>query len=337
MIAPQLFVGIDIAATSFTASWTHDRQSFTTAQTFSQDSDGFARLEQHLDTTGIAPTNTLLVMEATGSYWVSLAVHLHAKSYHVAVINPMQVRNYARSLPRRAKTDALDAHLLVQFAAERQPDPWTPPPQLYHELRQRLVTRDALLTMRQQARNQHHAISQWPITIASALQQLQGVIQDLDARIATLDRELADWLTDSAWAQSATLLLTIPGIGVQTTAWLLVATINFTLHTSAESLAAYAGIVPMNHDSGSSVHRRARIGPGGNARLRRVVYLAAMVACRYNPPLKVFYERLRAAGKPVKVARCAVARKLLHQAWAVVTKQQSFDPAYAQRAHAKVA
>ena len=332
-----VFVGIDIAARSFTASWTQDRQAFTPAQTFPQAPEGYARLERQLATTGVAPAQTLLVLEATSSYWVALAVHLHAAGYHVAVVNPMHLCNDARSLPRRAKTDALDAHLLAQFAAERQPTPWSPPPQVYHELRQRLVTREALVTMRQQARNQQHAISQWPITIASALAQLQGVIDDLDTRIKALDAEIATLLQDSAWAQSAQLLLSIPGIGIQTAALVLVATLNFTTSTSAESLAAYAGLVPLDHQSGSSVQKRARIGPGGHARLRRVVYLAAVSALRHNPAITAFAQRLRAAGKPGQVVVCAAARKLLHQAWAVVTKQQPFDPGYQQPARAQAA
>ncbi len=98
----QVFVGIDIAARSFTASWSGDRRSFTPAQTFPQTPDGFARLEQQLATTGIAPAKTLVVLEATSSYWVALAVHLHAAGYRVAVVNPMHLRNYARSLPRAA-------------------------------------------------------------------------------------------------------------------------------------------------------------------------------------------------------------------------------------------
>jgi transposase len=337
MMVYQMFVGIDIAARSFTASWSSDRCPFTPAQSFPQHPDGFARLERQLTTTGVAPAETLLVLEATSSYWVALAVHLHEAGYHVAVVNPMHLRNYARSLPRRAKTDALDAQLLARFAADRQPAPWTPPEPVYHELRQRLVTREALVTMRQQARNQHHAISQWPITIASALAQLHGVIDDLNARITTLDQEITALLRESAWAASATLLLSIPGIGPQTAAWLLVATLNFTTCTSAEALAAYAGVVPMPYESGSSVHKRARIGPDGHARLRRVVYLAAVSAIRHNPAIRTFAQRLRAAGKPGKVVVCAAARKLLHQAWAVVMKQQPFDPDYPQPARAQAA
>lgn len=331
MCAPQLFVGIDIAAKTFTVSWTTDGQSHAPVFSCDQDTAGFARLDAALTATGIAPAHTLIVMEATGSYWVALAVHLHEAGYAVSIVNPKHLRHYVLSLPRRAKTDALDAILLAQYAEDRRPHPWTPPDEVYHELRQRLVTRETLVTMRQQARNQHHAIIQWPVTVDAVITQLEAVIADLDQRIATLDKELSTLLRDSVWAPTATLLLGIPGIGVLTAAWLLVASLHFTVGDRAESLAAYAGLVPMDHQSGTSIRRQARIGPGGHARLRRVVYLAAVVACRYNPALKVYDERLLAAGKPKKVARCAVARKLIHQAWAVATTQQPFDPTYHER------
>jgi len=91
-------------------------------------------------------------------------------------------------------------------------------------------------------------------------------------------------------------------------------------------VVAYAGLAPVPRQSGTSVRGKAQIGHGGNGRLRTAAYLATLSAVRYNPMLRVFYQRLRAAGKPVKVARCAVARKLLHLAWALVTKRQPFDP-----------
>ena len=114
-------------------------------------------------------------MEATSSYWVALAVTLHDAGYRVSVVNPKQIHNYAKSLPRRAKTDLLDAEVLRQFAAERHPPAWTPPPTVYHELRQRLVARDALTEMRQQARNQRHALQQWPVIVATVLQEFDAI------------------------------------------------------------------------------------------------------------------------------------------------------------------
>jgi transposase len=321
----QLYVGVDIAAKTFTAVWTTSASTFSRAITFDQTPEGFAAFRDRLTTVGSAPAQTLLVAEATGSYWVTWAVYLHQAGYHVAIVNPHQIHTYAESLPRRSKTDALDAHLLAHFAAERRPMPWTPPPAIYHELRQRLVARDGLLQMRQQARNQRHALKQYPVRVASVIEQLDAVIDDISTRITTLDGEIASVLADGAWADSAALLQTITGIGVITTAWLLTTTVNFTLCNSPEQAAAYVGLVPLQRESGTSVRGRATLGHGGNRRLRTALYVASVVAVRHNPIIKAFYERLLARGKPKKVARCAAARKLLHLAWAVATKRQPFD------------
>lgn len=320
----QLYVGVDIAATSFTATWAPDPASAPKASSFEQTEVGFAALQQHLAATGVAPEATLVVLEATGSYWVALAVALHQARYTVSVLNPGQVALFARSLPRRAKTDALDAHVLIRFAAERQPPPWSPPEQVYHELRQRLVVRDGLLQMRTQAKNQRHAVQQWPVTIASALESLDSVIAELDEQVRSLEREIGVVLRDGAWASSAAILLATPGLGLVTSAWLLVATLNFTIAQSPEQLSAYAGLAPLAHQSGTSVRGRAQLGHGGNGRLRTALYMATLSAARYNPSIKAFYERLRAAGKPMKVARCAAARKLLTLAWALVTKNEPY-------------
>ena len=321
----RLFVGVDIAATSFTACWTSTTLQREPTFTFSQTPDGFTTFHERLSALGVTPAETLVVLEATGSYWVALAVSLHQAGFAVSVVNPAHAHNFAHSLPRRAKTDALDAQMLVRFARERQPACWSPPPQVYHELRQRLVARDGLLQMRQQARNQRHALLQWPMVVFCVQQHLDTVIAELDAHLSALDTDIAHILADGAWAESATLLLGITGIGVVTTAWLLVGTLNFEACASAEAAAAYAGLVPLAHESGTSVHGRARLGHSGNARLRTALYLATLTAARFNPLIKEQYERLRAAGKPPKVARCAAARKLLHLAYAVVTKRQPFD------------
>lgn len=154
----RCFVGIDIAAASFTANWATDGKAIdgklqAKTVTFSQSTSGFSALQQQLQATCVAAAQTLVVMEATGSYWIALAVTLHQAGYVVAVLNPAQLHNYVQSLPRRSKTDVLDARVLVRFAAERKPAPWTPPRAVYHELRQRLVARDGLLSMRQPGGN----------------------------------------------------------------------------------------------------------------------------------------------------------------------------------------
>jgi len=325
----QVFVGVDVAAKTFTASWAPPEGEPSPPVTLPQTPAGFLDLQQRLSSTSVAPAATLLVVEATGSYWITLAVTLHQAGFVVSVVNPAQVHNYAKSLPRRAKTDALDAVLLLQFALERQPAPWTPPPAVYHELRQRLVARDALMEMRQQARNHRHALAQWPVQIATVKAQLDAVIADLDQRIATLEHEIAHVLREQAWATSAALLQSIHSIGPLTTAWMLVSTLNFQACATPTAAVAYAGLAPMLYESGSSVRGRPQLGHGGHKRLRTALYLATFNAVRFNPVIKRFYERLCAAGKPKKVARCAAARKLLQIAWAVVRTGQPFDANYA--------
>ncbi len=324
--AYQLYVGIDIAADTFTAAWRTRAGKPTGPFTAEQTPAGFAALQRRLAASGAAPTDALVVMEATGNSWVALAVTLHEVGYRVAVVNPRQAHHCAKAQLRRAKTDALDARDLAQLAAALQPAPWTPPPAVYHEVRQRLVARDGLLVMRTQARNQRHALLPWPVVVAAVRQHRDELIADLDRRVAALEGEIGAVLKDGTWAESLACLTSAPGIGLVTAAWLLVGTLNFALCAGPDSLTAYVGLAPVPRESGRTIRGRRAIGHDGNGRLRTALYMATLSAARYNPAIKAFYQRLRAAGKPEKVARCAAARKLLHQVWALGSKLQRFDP-----------
>lgn len=332
----HLFAGVDIAAATAAAAWMTAEGRPSRAITIEQTSQGYAELQQRLLASGHPASAILLVLEATGTYWVTLATTLHQAGFAVAVINPAQAHDFAKALLKRSKTDAIDAQTLAELGARLQPDPWTPPPTVYTEVQQRLVQRDALVDLRQQVRNQLHALSQQPLVIASVQTRMETLIQTLSDQIAEVEGEIAPALAqDAAWAAAAARLQTITGVGSLTAAWLLVATLKFTVCQSAEEATGYAGLAPNDRRSGTSGRGRSAIGHVGNARLRRALYLATLSAARYNPTIKPFYERLRAAGKPAKVARCAAARKLLHIAWAVVTKEQDFDPAYAEKVQAQ--
>jgi len=222
----RAWCGIDVAAKSFTATWTIDRATFALPLTAPQTSDGIATLQQALTALGPSPVDILIVLEATGSYWISLAVALHTVGFAVSIVNPKQVHHWAQSLPRRGKTDALDARMLTQYAWERQPRSWTPPPAVYHELRQRLTARDGLVSLRQNARNQLHALRQWPVQVTAALQPIEQIISELDRQIGDLETAIAQVLRDGAWATSADLMQTITGIGPLTTAWVSYITIG---------------------------------------------------------------------------------------------------------------
>ncbi len=328
----RLFVGVDIAAQTFTTVWMAPGATPGRPVTLDQTPQGFAALQARLLAAGHVAADILVVMEATGSYWVSLATTLAHAGFAVAVINPDQAHNVAKAVLQRAKTDAIDARMLARLAATLQPVPWTPPPAIYTELQQRLAERDTLIGLRQQVRNQRHALVQLPVVIPAVRTRMEELIATFDAQIAAIEREITQILPrDAGWAASAALLVSIAGVGVLTAAWLLVTTLNFTIGATPEAVTAYAGLAPVSKESGTSVRGRGAIGHGGNKRLRTALYMATLSATRYNPPIKAFYDRLRAAGKPAKVARCAAARKLLHLAWAVVRKGRVFDPLYAQQ------
>jgi transposase len=308
------FVGIDIAAKTFTARWMQAQGRATRPLTCEQTAEGFATLRRQLLASGTDAGQILVVMEATGSYWMALATDLTQAGFAVSVINPKQ-----------AKTDAVDAETLAELGALLRPACWTPPPQVYTELAQRLAERDALVSLRQQVRNQHHALMQRPVVIASVRARQEELIATLDGQIATVEAELAATLQqDEAWAAAAKRLLSIKGIGLLSTVCLLVTTLNFTATDSPAAATSYAGLVPQPEESGSSVRRRARIGHSGNRQLRTAVYLATLSAARHNPVIRATYQRLRAAGK------------LLRIAWAVARKGEAFDPQHEQRRHQRV-
>jgi len=245
-VPPQyrLFTGIDVAANTFTATWTADRVQYAPAVTLAQTPAGIAQRQQHLQATSVAATETLIVLEAPGSAWMAVAVALHAAGFAVSVVNPTQAHDWATSLTRRGKTDPIDARMRTQFAAARQPATWTPPPTIYHELRQRLTAREALRHIRQQTRNQRHALTQWPVSVPAVRAHRDAVIADMDARIAALDAEITQVVPDGAWAASAGLLDSIPGIGVLTAAWLLVLTVNVSRCATPAAVVNYAGLAP---------------------------------------------------------------------------------------------
>ena len=328
----KLFVGIDIAAETASVAILSQDGIAGAEFTIEQTPSGMKRLKRELLATKKKAGHVLVVMEATGNYWMRLATSLFGAGFAVSIVNPTQACHFAQAILKRAKTDAIDARMLAQYARILQPQPWAPAPPIYEELLQRLSERDNLVQMRQQVRNQLHALRHRPDVICAVEQRMGQLLVTFQAQIETIEGEIKSLMQQGhAWAIAAQLLQSIPGVGAITAAWLLVATHNFTSCESPEQLAAYAGLAPYPHQSGTSVHHRSSIGHTGHARLRRALYLATLSATRYNPFIKKFYDRLRVQGKPMKVARCAAARKLIHLAWAVVMKQTPFAPDYQQK------
>jgi len=323
------FVGIDIAASSATISWRTPSQPASKAWTIAQQPHAYARLVAQLSALA-APASCLVVMEATSTYWLALALHLHQAGFAVSVVNPSQPHHFAQLRLQRTKTDAVDARLLADFACQFQPGCWTPPPPMLEQLRQSLTLRAALLDSRTQQRNRLHALLHNPQADPFVLSLMQQQLTDLQHQLDALTAHLtALLLGDHPWREAVHHLLSIPGMGVISAAWIVVATHAFARCATPEQAVAFAGLAPHAHDSGSSLRGQRTVGHGGHKALRDCLYMAAGVAARFNPRLRAFYERSLASGKAKKVARLAVARKLIHLAWTLVVKQQDFDPHYA--------
>jgi transposase len=187
----QLFAGIDVSAATFTVSLMPATGRPSRPIIIEQTAQGYALLQQQLCASGILPQAILVVLEATGSYWITLATTLAEAGFAVSVINPAQAHDFAKALLKRAKTDDLDAQMLAELAARLQPEPWTPPPAVYAELQQRLMQREALVQIRTQVRNQRHALLRQPRVVAAVRQRMDELIKTLDQQIADSERELA--------------------------------------------------------------------------------------------------------------------------------------------------
>ena len=326
-----LFVGVDISAQTASVSWGSEISKLSKSITIRQSPKDWQKLVDRLLPLLGKASDCLVVMEATGTYWMQMALYLYEAGLTVSVINPIRSRYFARMLLQKAKTDAVDARLLAHLAIVMQPDGWTPPPSIYYELQQRLAYRDDLIAMRLQESNRLHALHHQAKIISSIQERLERHIQALSESIQALDQEIEALLaSENEWAQSAAYLQSIPGIGANTAAWILTATLNFAACRSPEEAVAFAGLAPYARQSGTSLHSKRSIGHGGHERLRRAMYLAAVPSVRFNPIIQAFYQQLVARGKAKKLALCAAARKLLHLAWTLVTKKRFFNPKYRQ-------
>lgn len=266
-------------------------------------------------------TPALIVLEATGGYETAVATALALAGLPVALVNPRQVRDFARALGRLAKTDSIDAAVLALFAERVRPAP-RPLPDDAHQALAALVTRRRQLVEMLTTERLRLPLAKGPIR-----HDLHAHIHWLEQRVKETDKDLRATLkTSPLWQATTRLLQSVPGIG-PTTAAILIAELPELGHLSRQQLGALVGVAPLNHDSGQ--YRGLRRIWGGRAQVRRALYMAALVATRYNPVIRAFYRHLLAAGKPKLVALVACMRKLLTILNAMIKAQQAWAPTHA--------
>jgi transposase len=319
-------LGLDIAKATFSACLIRESGKLR-HKSFANSPAGFAQLSGWLKQLAASPAHACL--EATGTYYEALAAYLHAEGHAVSVVNPAAIKAYAQSRLSRTKNDRVDATLIAGFCAERRPAPWQPPAPELREL-QALVRRlDSLQEMRTMEENRLSS----GVTVAAVRASLEDSISYLTAQIEKTEALIHDHINrHPGLRRQRELLDSIPGVGSATAAVLLGEVPDLLQYKSARQVAAFAGLVPRERQSGSSIRGRVRLSKIGNARLRKALYFPAITALRCSPFFQSWAEGLRQRGKSKMAVIGAAMRKLVHLAYGVLKTGKPFDPEWAKRA-----
>lgn len=306
-------IGIDVSKATLDVAALPDGEAWTVPN----DDAGLAELTPRL----VALAPVVIVLEATGGFEMLAALTLAQAGLPVAVVNPRQVRDFAKAMGRLAKTDTLDAGILALFAQRIRPEP-RPLPDEAALLLEGLLTRRRQIVDMLTAEKNRLGFARGPIK-----RDITQHIRWLEKRLADVDGDLQDAVAASPLYQAkADLLRSVLGVGQVTTLTLLAALPELG-QLSRHQIAALVGVAPMNRDSGTM--RGKRMVWGGRAPVRAVLYMAVLVGIKHNPVLRVVYERLRASGKPFKVAATACMRKLLTILNAMLHQNRRWDPEHA--------
>jgi transposase len=291
-----IYVGIDVAKDRLDVHVRPDGEAFAVAR----DGEGLAALVERL----AALDPALIVLEATGGFETTVAAAIGAAQLPLAVVNPRQIRDFARATGRLAKTDALDAAAIARFAEAIRPEPRPLPDAQARALGELVTRRRQLIAMIVAETHRKRQLSQRRL-----LRGIDRHLAALQKDLSAIEGDIGEMIRGSPlWREKEDLLKSVPGIG-DATARVLISELPELGQIDRRSLAALAGLAPMNRDSGKMRGRR-RIR-GGRATVRTALYMATLSAIRCNPAIKPYYVHLRAAGKTGKQALVACMRKLL--------------------------
>jgi transposase len=291
-----MFIGIDVAKDRLDVHVRPSGEAFAVAR----DGEGLAVLVARLE----ALQPTAIVLEATGGFERTVAAALAAAKLPLSVVNPRQIRDFARATGKLAKTDALDAAAIAHFAEAVRPELRPIPDAQAQALGEMVTRRRQIVEMIVAETHRRRQLTQRLL-----LRRLDRHLALLQEELSEIERDLSNTIGGTpAWRESEDLLKTVPGIG-NATARTLLAELPELGTLDRKQIAALVGVAPLNRDSGTMRGRRSTWG--GRASVRSVLYMAALVATRHNVAIATFYKRLRNAGKPAKVALTAVMRKLL--------------------------
>lgn len=314
----QSYLGIDISKKSFHVSLIKDIEKKPYSKHFSNDAAGFAELLEWLGKRKVEQVHAC--MEATGKYTEGLATFLHDRGFLVSIVNPAQIKGFASSELARTKTDKADAKLIARFCLRIQPGLWQPEP--LHVRRLKALQRrfdDVQSIILQEENRKESADTQMHASYDSSIEFHKNQLRELE-------RDIQSHIDDDPdLKEKKALLETIPGVSERTATKSLLFLSNPEKFSKARQVSAFLGLNPKERQSGTSVRGKNRISKMGDAQLRKVFYMPAMAAIRYNPSIKAFAERLKSRGKSGKVIVVAAMKKLVHIIYGVLKHKQPYS------------
>ena len=312
-------LGIDIAKQKFDVALLVEGK--TKHKTCKNTVEGFETLTIWLERQGVHKVHACL--EATGNYGEELAIYLHETGHVVSVVNPARIKGFGQSELIRTKTDKIDAALIARFCLAMRPDPWSPPSPEIRALRALVRRVDSLINMRSQEKNRISAAHE------SVIPLIREHINYLDKEIEKIREQIADLIDrDPNLKNKKGLLASIPGIGTATIPHILAELDDLDKFSHVRELVAFIGLAPRETLSGSSIKGKPRLCKIGHARLRKALYMPALVSIQCNPVMIAFYNRLKEKGKNGKVIVCAIMRKLVHIIFGILKSGKKYDPNY---------
>jgi len=325
----MFFIGIDVSKAKLDCSLLLDvASSKRRAKSVANSKTGIADLLAWCTKQQVIIHELHAILEGTGVYHEQAALALFDAGVTVSIVNPAQVKDFGRSLGVRTKTDSVDSLVLARYGALLKPRAWTPPSQEARILQALLARREAIA---KDLQREHNRLEKADATDTPPLirQSLGESIAFLEQQLAKLQQEIDDHINKHPNLKADRDLLTsIPAVGPQVSNHLLSVMHNHDFQ-SAEQLAAYLGLVPVERQSGTSVLGRPRLSKAGPARIRAVLYMAAIVGTQHNPHIKALYLRLRERGKTKMSALGAAMRKLVHLCFGVLKTRQPYQANYA--------
>ena len=313
-------LGIDVGKSALELAL-RDGKDTVAGTTVSNNPEGHKNLADWLQDRGAEPENTCVCMEASGDFQEAVARFLHEEGYRVSVVNARRIKGYAASQLQRTKTDAADAALIARFGWREDLRAWEPPSASESRLQELTRARQALKKEKTRTQNRLDEAEDEAVRRAH-----RNLLDEIEQQIEDLDEEIEEHVEkDPELKGRCSLLDTIPGVGLQTAAIVISELGSPEQFDSARQAAAYAGLVPSHHQSGTSVRGTPRMSKVADGRLRRAMYFPAMTALRFNSAVKAFGDRLKERGKEKMVVIGAAMRKLLHICYGVLKSGRPFD------------